>query len=93
MVCRSTISVQHTRGCRWNAACNVLVLVHSDGNDMAILEHEEVYATLAALKAEGKIRGFGFSGKTVEGGLKALEQGDCANGHLQSERTKRESCH
>ena len=33
---------------------------------------------VAALKAEGKIRGFGFSGKTVEGGLKALEQGDCA---------------
>lgn len=55
-----------------------LVLVHSDGNDMAILQHEEVYATLAALKTEGKIRGFGFSGKTVEGGLKALEQGDCA---------------
>ena len=26
----------------------------------------------------GKIRGFGFSGKTVEGGVKALEQGDCA---------------
>jgi aryl-alcohol dehydrogenase-like predicted oxidoreductase len=29
-------------------------------------------------QAEGKIRGFGFSGKTVDGGLKALEQGDCA---------------
>ena len=37
-----------------------------------------MYQTLATLKAEGKIRGFGFSGKTVEGGLKALEQGDCA---------------
>ena len=55
-----------------------LVLVHSDGNDLAILNDCEVYATLAELKAEGKIRGFGFSGKTVEGGLKALEQGDCA---------------
>ena len=55
-----------------------LVLVHSDGNDLAILNDSEVYQTLAALKAEGKIRGFGFSGKTVEGGLKALEQGDCA---------------
>ncbi|NWB86603.1 aldo/keto reductase [Pseudomonas gingeri] len=55
-----------------------LVLVHSDGNDLAILEHSEVYQTLAALKGEGKIRAFGFSGKTVEGGLKALEQGDCA---------------
>ncbi|AMB87418.1 aldo/keto reductase [Pseudomonas agarici] len=55
-----------------------LVLVHSDGNDLAILERSGVYQTLAELKREGKIRGFGFSGKTVEGGLKALEQGDCA---------------
>lgn len=55
-----------------------LVLVHSDGNDMAILQRQEVYQTLAALKQEGKIRGYGFSGKTVEGGLLALEQGDCA---------------
>lgn len=55
-----------------------LVLVHSDGNDLAILEHHEVYETLATLKREGKIRGFGLSGKTVEGGLKALETGDCA---------------
>ncbi|NWB97264.1 aldo/keto reductase [Pseudomonas gingeri] len=55
-----------------------LVLVHSDGNDLAILEHSEVYQTLAALKGEGKIRAFGFSGKSIEGGLKALEQGDCA---------------
>ena len=55
-----------------------LVLVHSDGNDLMILEQCEVYQTLAELKHEGKIRGFGFSGKTVEGGLKALEHGDCA---------------
>ncbi|MEE1868681.1 MULTISPECIES: aldo/keto reductase [Pseudomonas] len=55
-----------------------LVLVHSDGNDLHILEHEEVYQTLEALKQEGKIGGYGLSGKTVEGGLKALERGDCA---------------
>ncbi|MHC2145996.1 aldo/keto reductase [Pseudomonas sp. 210_17 TE3656] len=55
-----------------------LVLVHSDGNDLHILEHEEVYQTLEALKREGKIGGFGLSGKTVEGGLKALQRGDCA---------------
>ncbi|WP_367598681.1 aldo/keto reductase [Pseudomonas fulva] len=55
-----------------------LVLVHSDGNDLAILEQQAVYETLATLKREGKILGFGFSGKTVAGGLKALEQGDCA---------------
>lgn len=55
-----------------------LVLVHSDGNDLHILEQTDVYQTLAELKAQGKIRGFGFSGKTVEGGLKALQTGDCA---------------
>ena len=55
-----------------------LLLVHSDGNDLAILQHSGVYATLAELKREGKIGAFGLSGKTVEGGLLALEQGDCA---------------
>ena len=55
-----------------------LVLVHSDGNDLHILEHTGVYEALARLKEQGKVRGFGFSGKTVEGGLRALETGDCA---------------
>ena len=55
-----------------------MALVHSDGNDLAILQEHEVYQTLAALKQEGKIGQFGFSGKTVAGGLMALEQGDCA---------------
>lgn len=55
-----------------------LVLVHSDGNDVDILRNSGVYQALADLKCEGKILGFGFSGKTVEGGLLALEQGDCA---------------
>jgi aryl-alcohol dehydrogenase-like predicted oxidoreductase len=55
-----------------------LLLVHSDGNDLQILQHSGVYATLAELKREGKIGAFGLSGKTVEGGLLALQQGDCA---------------
>ncbi|MFJ3521890.1 aldo/keto reductase [Pseudomonas sp. NPDC090203] len=55
-----------------------LVLVHSDGNDLHVLNECGVYQTLAELKREGKIRGFGFSGKTVEGGLLALQDGDCA---------------
>jgi aryl-alcohol dehydrogenase-like predicted oxidoreductase len=55
-----------------------LVLVHSDGNDLHVLNDCSVYQTLDALKREGKIRGFGFSGKTVEGGLQALQDGDCA---------------
>jgi aryl-alcohol dehydrogenase-like predicted oxidoreductase len=53
------------------------VLVHSDGNDLAILNTRGLRDP-RRLKEEGKIRGFGFSGKTVAGGLKALEQGDCA---------------
>ena len=63
---------------RLETDCIDLVLVHSDGDDLAILEQQEVYQTLADLKQEGKIRGYGFSGKTAAGGLKALEQGDCA---------------
>lgn len=55
-----------------------LVLVHSDGNDLDILENSEVYPTLAALKREGLIGAYGLSGKTVEGGLRALREGDCA---------------
>lgn len=55
-----------------------LVLVHSNGDDLSILREEDVYETLAELKQAGLIRGFGFSGKTVEGGLLALERGDCA---------------
>ena len=46
--------------------------------DVAILRDSGVYETLAELKREGKLRAFGLSGKTVEGGLLALERGDCA---------------
>ncbi|TWI54213.1 aryl-alcohol dehydrogenase-like predicted oxidoreductase [Pseudomonas duriflava] len=55
-----------------------LVLVHSDGRDVEILEQSGVYETLQTLKKEGLIRAFGLSGKTVAGGLLALDQGDCA---------------
>ena len=52
--------------------------MHSDGNDLAVLQDTGVYQTLAELKREGKILAYGISGKTVEGGLLALQQGDCA---------------
>ena len=55
-----------------------LLLVHSDGRDVAILRDSGIYETLAELKREGKIGAFGLSGKTVEGGLLALQQSDCA---------------
>lgn len=67
-----------------------LVLVHSDGRDIEVLRNSGVYETLADLKREGKILGYGLSGKTAEGGLLALQQGDCAmvtyNLNEQSER-------
>lgn len=46
-----------------------LLLVHSDGNDLEIIERYEVFDTLAELKRAGLIRAFGMSGKTIEGGL------------------------
>lgn len=81
---RHDFSAAHTRMSverslkRLETDCIDLVLVHSDGDDLAILGQQEVYQTLAELKQEGKIRGYGFSGKTAAGGLKALERGDCA---------------
>lgn len=81
---RFDFSPEHTRFSverslrRLNSERIELVLVHSDGNDLAILRETGVYQTLAELKQEGKIGAFGLSGKTVEGGLLALEQGDCA---------------
>ncbi len=49
------------------------VLIHSDGDDERILNHEPVLETLADLKDEGMIRAHGISSKTVAGGLRAVE--------------------
>jgi len=54
------------------------VLVHSDGNDMEIINRFGTLDALADLKQQGVIRAFGFSGKTVEGGLAALAKSDIA---------------
>ena len=54
------------------------MLVHSDGNDLDIRSTPRSTRPLAELKREGKILAFGLSGKTVDGGLLALQQGDCA---------------
>ena len=50
-----------------------LVLIHSDGNDLDILQHTDVLHTLQQLKQEGWIRAVGISSKTLEGGLLAAE--------------------
>ena len=53
-----------------------IVLVHSDGRDMAILSQGEALDTLNALKRAGTIRAVGFSHKTHAGGRTALAQCD-----------------
>lgn len=50
-----------------------LVLIHSDGNDLEILQNSGALHTLQQLKQEGWIRALGISSKTLEGGLAAAE--------------------
>lgn len=53
-----------------------VVLVHSDGDDMNLIQNEEVCDTLQQLKREGLIRAVGLSTKTVEGGIWSVENMD-----------------
>lgn len=81
---RSTFdfSAQHTRFSverslkRLNTDYLDLVLIHSDGNDEHIIRETDCFETLARLKEKGLIRALGFSGKTVAGGLLALQHAD-----------------
>ncbi|MDQ5911185.1 MAG: Aldo/keto reductase [Pseudomonadota bacterium] len=50
-----------------------VVLIHSNGDDLAILEQAEVLPTLRNLQQAGLIRAVGMSSKTVAGGLRAAE--------------------
>jgi aryl-alcohol dehydrogenase-like predicted oxidoreductase len=50
-----------------------LVLVHSDGADLDIIERSGALETLAELKRAGKLRAFCMSTKTLAGGLRAAE--------------------
>lgn len=53
-----------------------VVLVHSSGEDESIIEEDEVFHTLEYLKVSGKIRAYGMSTKTIEGGKLAVELSD-----------------
>jgi len=50
-----------------------VVLIHSNGDDLHVLQQTPVMETLLRLKEEGKVRATGISSKTVEGGLLALQ--------------------
>lgn len=53
-----------------------MVLVHSDGNDMNIINNEGALPELDKMKQEGLIRSYGMSTKTTEGGLWVVENCD-----------------
>lgn len=53
-----------------------LVLIHSNGEDLRILQEEAVLETLRSLQQKGLIRAIGMSSKTVEGGLRVVETCD-----------------
>lgn len=68
-----------------------VVLVHSDGRDMAILSNAEALDTLKNLKQAGAIRAVGFSHKTIVGGRTALAQCDVIMTALShSDRSQRD---
>lgn len=50
-----------------------LVLIHSDGNDLRVLESSDCVATLEKLRDKGLVRAIGMSTKTVAGGRRAAE--------------------
>ena len=50
-----------------------LVLVHSDGNDTAIIDSTDCLETLTSLKEAGLVRAIGMSTKSIEGGIKAVD--------------------
>lgn len=55
-----------------------IVLIHSNGDDVNLIEHHAVLDTLNQMKEKGYIRAIGMSTKTVAGGLLTLEQADIA---------------
>lgn len=53
-----------------------VVLVHSNGDDMDIINNTAVFDALLSLKDRGLIRAYGMSSKTVEGGRRVVEDAD-----------------
>jgi aryl-alcohol dehydrogenase-like predicted oxidoreductase len=53
-----------------------MVLVHSNGDDMHIINNEGALEELDRLKQKGLIQSYGMSTKTVEGGMWVVENTD-----------------
>jgi aryl-alcohol dehydrogenase-like predicted oxidoreductase len=71
-------SATHTRLSLKRLRADILdiVLIHSDGNDLDVIHRSDALATLERCKAEGLIRAYGVSTKTVEGGIAAAQLSD-----------------
>lgn len=54
-----------------------ILLIHSNGDDLNIIEQYDVFETLNELKLEGKILSSGMSTKTIEGGMLTVDHADC----------------
>ena len=63
---------------RLNTNVIEMMLVHSSGDDVNIIEQSGCLEVLADLKKEGKILASGMSTKTPEGGILALKHSDIA---------------
>ena len=53
-----------------------IVLVHSNGDDEAIIDNTDCLENLARLKEKGIIRAYGMSTKTIKGGIRAADLTD-----------------
>ncbi len=50
-----------------------VLLIHSDGNDLDILQKDSLIKTMHEFKEQGLVKAIGASTKTTAGGIKALE--------------------
>lgn len=53
-----------------------IVLVHSNGKDISLIQNDDVFSVLEKLKMKGHLRYYGMSSKTIEGGVEAVKKSD-----------------
>lgn len=53
-----------------------IALLHSDGDDLRLFEHDDGLSALARLRERGLVRAVGVSTKTLEGSLRTVERCD-----------------
>jgi len=61
---------------RLRTDCLDLVFIHSNNEDLSILNETDAVETLCRLKDQGVVKAVGLSGKTIEGARQSLEWAD-----------------